>query len=74
MADALLKSVRTKATGDFAAGPEYLEDYSKSWTFGLKIGTKSLVHRYQIKFPKTVPKHLKVCHLWLIKDFLKTYV
>ena len=41
---------------------------TKRCTFGSKIGTKSLVRRYQAKFAKTVPEHLKVCHIWLIKS------
>ena len=40
---------------------------SKRWTFGSKSDTKSLVRRYQAKFAKTVPEHLMVCHVWLIK-------
>ena len=36
-------------------------------TYVSKRGTKSLVRRYQAKFAKTVLKHLKVCHIWLIK-------
>ena len=48
------------------ARPESLEDYfQKRCTFGSKSGTKSLVP--QAKFAKTVPEHLKVCHIWLIK-------
>ena len=42
--------------------------FSKRCTFGSKSGTKSLVRLYQAKFAKTVPKHLKVCHIWLIKS------
>ena len=34
--------------------------FSKRCTFGSKSGTKSLVRRYQAKFAKTVPDHLKV--------------
>jgi len=49
-----------------AAGPESLEDlFSKRCNFGSKSDTKSLVRRYQAKFSKTVPEHLKVCHIWL---------
>ena len=41
--------------------------FSKNCTFGSKSGTKSLVRRYKAKFTKTVPEHLKVCYVWLIK-------
>ena len=41
------------------------------FTFGSKSGTKSLVRRYQAKFAKTVPDHLQVCHIWLIKCLKK---
>ena len=42
--------------------------FSKRCTFGSKSGTKSLVRRYPAKFRKTVPEHLKVCHIWLINS------
>ena len=32
-----------------------------------KSGTIPLVRRYQAKFAKTVPEHLKFCHIWLIE-------
>ena len=41
--------------------------FSKRCIFESKSGTKSLVRRYQDKLVKTVPDHLKVCHIWLIK-------
>ena len=37
--------------------------FSKRCTFG-SLKTKSLVRRYQAKFTKTAPDHLKVCHTW----------
>ena len=47
------------------AGPESLVDYFQK---GALLGQKvtSLLRRYQA-FVKTVPEHLKVCHIWLIK-------
>ena len=33
-----------------------------------------MVHRYQAKFAKIVPEHLKVYHIWLIKFKQKKYV
>ena len=56
-----------------AAGPESMVLFSKRCTFGLKSVTKSLVRRYQAKFAKIVPDHLKVCHIF-IKSKKKTYV
>jgi hypothetical protein len=41
--------------------------FSKRCTLWSKSGTKSLVYRYQAKFAKIVPEHLKVCHIWLIQ-------
>ena len=42
--------------GIYPAGPTSLEDYfQKGALFG--------------QFVKTVPEHLKVCHIWLIKFF-----
>ena len=41
--------------------------FSKRCTFGSKRGIKSSARRNQAKFAKTVPKHLKVCLIWLIK-------
>ena len=41
--------------------------FSKRCTFGSKSGTKFLVRQYQANFSKTVPEHLKVCHIWLTK-------
>ena len=37
--------------------------------FMVRNVTKSSVSRYQAKFAKTVPEHLKVCHIWLINFF-----
>ena len=44
--------------------------FSKRSSFGSKSGTKSLVRRYQAKLAKTVPEHLKVCHIWLLIFFV----
>ena len=47
------------------AGPESLEDYFQK---GALVGPKSLVHRYQAKFAKTVAEHLKVCHIFYFQN------
>ena len=46
--------------------------FSKRCTFGSKSETKSLLRWYQAKFAKTVPEHLKVCHILYI--WLKWFV
>ena len=46
-----------------AAGPKSLVNYFKKVHFWVKSGTKSFVRQYQAKFAKTVPEHLKVCHI-----------
>ena len=45
--------------------------FLKRCTFGSNSGTKSLVRRYQAKFAKTFPEHLKVSHIWLEKKTKK---
>ena len=51
-----------------AAGPESLEDYfQKGALLGRKVGLNFWVRRNQAKFANTVPEHLKVYHIWLIK-------
>ena len=52
----------------------FMELYSTSCTFGSKSGTKSFVRRYQAKFAITVPKHLKVCHIWLHRIQKHNYI
>ena len=49
------------------AGPKSLEDYFQKVHFWVKSGNTFLVCRYQAKFAKTVPEHLTVCQIWLIK-------
>ena len=45
----------------------FLELFLKRGAFASKSGTKSLVHWFQVKFLKTVPKWMKVGHTWLVK-------
>ena len=57
----------------YTAGPESLEDYfQKGALLGQKAGL-NLLRQYQTKFAKTVPEHLKVCHM-MIKFKKQTYV
>ena len=48
-------------------GQNLKKTISKSRTSGSERGTKSLIRRYQAKFAITVPEHLKVCHICLMK-------
>ena len=61
-------SMVLKKMGDHFSWARIIEKtIFKKVHFWIKSGIKSLVRRYQAKFSKSVPEHLKVCHIWLVK-------